>query len=51
MLERLAGWGILKNARYEEIDLSPDHIFLRRVSVQSPSKFMVSLSLAPCFWK
>ena len=26
MLERLAGWGILKNARYEAIDLAPDHI-------------------------
>ena len=26
MLERLAGWGILKNARYEAIDLSPDNI-------------------------
>jgi hypothetical protein len=26
MLERLAGWGILKDARYEAIDLAPDHI-------------------------
>ena len=26
MLERLAGWGILKNARYEAIDLAADHI-------------------------
>jgi SAM-dependent methyltransferase len=26
MLERLAGWGILKNARYEAIDLEPRHI-------------------------
>jgi SAM-dependent methyltransferase len=26
MLERFAGWGILKDARYEAIDLSPDHI-------------------------
>lgn len=26
MLERLAEWGILKNARYEAIDLAPDHI-------------------------
>jgi SAM-dependent methyltransferase len=26
MLERLAGWGILKNIRYEAIDLSPDQI-------------------------
>lgn len=26
MLERLAGWGILKNARYEAIDIAPDLI-------------------------
>jgi SAM-dependent methyltransferase len=26
MLERLTAWGVLKDARYEAIDLSPDHL-------------------------
>ena len=26
MLERLVGWGILKNATYEAIDVAPEHI-------------------------